>query len=74
MTPRRFDEWRKLRGLMTPVHGHRFLPNGGQIIPHWWPSFLPTGGHRISPPEGVVGRVQVRGLTPLPGGQRNGWR
>ena len=54
------------------VNGHRFLPTGGHLIPHWWPSFLPAGGHQISPPVAIVspqqglGRVQVRGFTPLP--------
>ena len=55
------------------VNGHRFLPTGGHEIPHWWPSFLPAGGHRKSPlvaiesPHRVgCGSGQVRGITPLP--------
>lgn len=31
------------------VNGHRFLPTSGHEIPHWWPSFLPAGGHQMSP-------------------------
>jgi len=34
------------------------------VSPRWWPSDLPTGGHRISPPGMRSG--QVRGVTPLP--------
>jgi hypothetical protein len=59
--------------LAGVVNGHRFLPIGGHIIPHWWPSFLPTGGHRISPlmaiespHRGLGWSGQVRGFTPLP--------
>jgi hypothetical protein len=35
------------------------------VSPRWWPSNLPTRGHRFSP-AGVWDRVQVRGFTPLP--------
>jgi hypothetical protein len=39
--------------LKLDVNGHRFLPNYGHhfspttaiISPHWWPCFLPAGGH-----------------------------
>ena len=54
------------------VNGHRFLPTGGHLIPHWWPSFLPAGGHRMSPLVAIESphrgglRGQVRGITPLP--------
>ena len=41
-------------GGIPAVNGHRFLPTGGHLIPHWWPSFLPAGGHRMSPPVAIV--------------------
>jgi hypothetical protein len=61
-----------LTGAAATVNGHRFLPTGGHEIPHWWPSFLPAGGHQIFSSVAIVspqrgsGRVQVRGVTPLP--------
>ena len=39
------------------VNGHRFLPVGGHLSPHWWPWFLPAGGHRTSPLRGLVAIV-----------------
>jgi len=43
-----------------------FSPSAAMISPHWWPCFLPAGGHQISPPSGLLARDQTRGLTPLP--------
>jgi hypothetical protein len=57
------------------VNGHLFLPTGGHLIPHWWPSFLPAGGHQISPPVAIVSpqqgldRFLGEGLHPLAGGR-----
>ena len=58
-----------------PVNGHRFLPTGGHLTPHWWPWFLPAGGHRMSPlvaivsPQQGLGRGSGQGLDPLAGGR-----
>jgi hypothetical protein len=30
--------------MRLTVNGHRFLPTGGHLITHWWPSLLPAGG------------------------------
>jgi hypothetical protein len=56
------------------VNGHLFLPTRGHEIPHWWPSFLPGGGHRMSPLVAIVSphvlgsRGLGQGRHPLAGG------
>jgi hypothetical protein len=50
---------------VSPHWRPRNSPLVAIVSPRWWPSDVPTGGHRFSPPGWIAGG-QVRGLTPFP--------
>lgn len=43
-----------------------FSPSAAIFSPHWWPCFLPAGGHESPHPQRCCFEGQVSALTPFP--------